>query len=309
MNRQDKPQTLRVFGRNKKQGKKLSVVTAYDLTSALIVSAGGADAILVGDSLGMVVLGHENTLPVTLDDVLHHCKAVTRARPQIPVIADMPYGSFHISSEETVRNALRLVKEGGASAVKVEGGRQRLQTIEALLAAEIPVMGHLGLTPQSVNRLGGYRVQGRGSKAAARMVDEARLLADAGCFSLILECIPSDLAQRISEAVNIPTIGIGAGPDCDGQVLVFHDMLGLFDGLSPKFVKRYANLGEQAREAIAQYTQDVREGVFPGPEHCYTSESASTGKGLNNAAQPGSSLKHKEEKEAGYLADMENGKG
>ncbi len=293
MQRTDKPQTLRVFSRNKRQGKKLAVVTAYDLTSALIVSAGGADAILVGDSLGMVILGHENTLPVTMDDMVHHCRAVVRAKPQIPVIADMPYGSFHISTEDTVRNALRLVKDAGVSAVKVEGGRQRLEVIEALVKAEIPVMGHLGLTPQSVNRLGGYRVQGRSKKAAARMLDEARLLADSGCFSMVLECVPSALASEISKSIAIPTIGIGAGPGCDGQVLVFHDMLGLFDAIQPKFVKRYANLGQEACTAITSYVDEVRQGVFPGPEHGYDDESGSV---PNNGG-------------GGYLADVENGKG
>ncbi len=294
MQRSDKPLTLRVFSRNKRQGKKLAVVTAYDLTSAMIVSAGGADAILVGDSLGMVILGHENTLPVTMDDMVHHCRAVVRAKPQIPVIADLPYGSFHVSPEDTVRNALRLVKEAGVTAVKVEGGRHRLEVIEALLKAEIPVMGHLGLTPQSVNRLGGYRVQGRGKKAAARMVDEARLLADTGCFSLVLECVPSDLATEISKSIKIPTIGIGAGAGCDGQVLVFHDMLGLFDGLSPKFVKQYANLGEQACQSIATFVDEVRQGVFPGPEHGYETDSAESSSPKDDGS--------------GYLAGVENGK-
>lgn len=294
MQRSDKPLTLRVFARNKKQGVKLAVVTAYDLTSALIVSSGGADAILVGDSLGMVVLGHENTLPVTMDDMIHHCRAVVRAKPGIPVIADLPYGSFHINVDETVRNALALVKDAGVHAVKVEGGRQRLQVVEALINAEIPVMGHLGLTPQSVNRLGGYRVQGRGQKSAARMLDEARLLADAGCFALVLECVPQELAAEISSAISIPTIGIGAGVGCDGQVLVFHDMLGLFDGLSPKFVKRYANLGELGRQGIARYVDDVRNGVFPGPEHSY--ETVQEEKTSKDVTGPG------------YMADVENGK-
>lgn len=311
MQRSDKSLTLRVFARNKRQGKKLAVVTAYDLTSALIVSAGGADAILVGDSLGMVILGHENTLPVTMDDMVHHCRAVVRARPNIPVIADLPYGSFHISPEETVRNALRLVKDAGVTAVKVEGGRHRVDVIEALVKAEIPVMGHLGLTPQSVNRLGGYRVQGRGKKAAARILDEARMLADAGCFAMVLECVPSELATQISTSVTIPTIGIGAGAGCDGQVLVFHDMLGLFDGLQPKFVKRYANLGEQACEAVSNYVSEVRDGVFPGPEHGYDSEAAPAGQGQNKASQPGSKQNNSptdNEASSGYLADVENGK-
>ncbi len=300
MQRLDKPLTLRIFARNKRLGKKLAVVTAYDLTSALIVSAGGADAILVGDSLGMVVLGHENTLPVTMDDMLHHCRAVVRAKPMIPVIADLPYGSFHVSPEETVSNALRLIKEAGVKAVKVEGGRQRLAMIEAMVQAEIPVMGHLGLTPQSVNRLGGYRVQGRSKKAAARILEEAKLLQDAGCFALVLECVPSNLATLVSKSINIPTIGIGAGAGCDGQVLVFHDMLGLFDGLSPKFVKQYANLGELACEAISKYVDEVRQGVFPGPEHGYESESATEEQGDNLSASNDSGT--------GYLAQVKNRK-
>ncbi len=311
MQRQEKPLNLRIFAKNKRLGQKLAVVTAYDLTSAMIVSAGGADAILVGDSLGMVILGHENTLPVTMDDMVHHCRSVVRARPQIPVIADMPYGSFHVSIEESVRNALRLVKDAGVTAVKIEGGRQRLEVIEALISAEIPVMGHLGLTPQSVNRLGGYRVQGRGEKAAARMLDEARMLAKAGCFSMVLECVPSDLASRISGAIPIPTIGIGAGAGCDGQVLVFHDMLGLFDGIRPRFVKRYANLGEQARKAISCFVEEVRQGVFPGQEHVYGSQVSAQGQGLNQAGQPGSGRNDGDvshEDGQGYLADVENGK-
>jgi len=264
--------TTSVFARRKSAGKKLVLVTAYDLTSALLVAEGGADAILVGDSLGMVVLGHENTLPVTVDDLVHHTAAVTRARPGIPVIADMPYGSFHVDPAETVRHGLRLVKEGGASAVKIEGGRVRGPAIRALLDAEIPVMGHLGLTPQSIHRFGGYKVQGRGAKAAALLRDEASFLADQGCFALVLECVPSALAAEISVNLPIPTIGIGAGPGCDGQVLVFHDMLGLFRGLKPRFVKRYAELGEAAAEAIARYAAEVRDGSFPGPEHEYDDE-------------------------------------
>jgi 3-methyl-2-oxobutanoate hydroxymethyltransferase len=223
----------------------------------------------LGDSLGMVVLGHETTLPVTVEDVLHHCRAVAAAHPDVPVIADMPYGSFHVSPERTVAAALRLVKEGGVSAVKIEGGRKRREMIEALLRAEIPVMGHLGLTPQSIHRLGGYKVQGRGKGQADLMLDEAAFLEEAGCFSVVLECIPTPLAARISGILNIPTIGIGAGPGCDGQVLVFHDLLGLFSGMRPRFVKRYAELGAAATEAIRRYVDEVRDGIFPGPEHGY----------------------------------------
>lgn len=263
------PRTLSLFARNKRKGVRTVVLTAYDLTSARIAAAGGVDAILVGDSVGMVVLGHENTLPVTIEDMIHHCRAVLAARPGLPVIADLPYGSFHISTESTVRDALRLVKESGVQAVKLEGGRKRAAVIEALLDAEIPVMGHLGLTPQSVHRFGGFKVQGKGDAEAERLLDEARFLAEAGCFAIVLECIPARLAERISQEVRVPTIGIGAGAGCDGQVLVFHDMLGLFDGLKPKFVKRYAELGRIATEAVAEYAREVREGAFPTPDHTF----------------------------------------
>jgi len=264
-----RPRTLDIFARRKRRGEKLAVLTAYDLTSARIAAGAGVDAILVGDSLGMVVLGHETTLPVTLEDVLHHSAAVVRARPGVPVIADMPYGSFHLDPVLTVEAGLRLVKEAGVQAVKLEGGRQRAEHIAALLEAEIPVMGHLGLTPQSLNRFGGYKVQGRGEEAARTLLDEAAFLADAGCFALVLECIPAPLAAAVSDASPIPTIGIGAGAGCDGQVLVFHDLLGLFEGLAPRFVKRYAELGRDATAAVSRYVEEVRSGAFPGPEHVY----------------------------------------
>ena len=274
MDRKARPQTLTLFARNKRQGRKTVLLTAYDLTSARIAVAGGADAILVGDSLGMVVLGYENTLPVTMQEMLHHCRAVQRARPGVPVIADLPYGSFHVSVEETVRQAIRLVKEGGVHAVKLEGGRKRAAVIEALLAAEIPVMGHLGLTPQSIHRFGGYKVQGKGDADAERLLEEARFLSEAGCFAIVLECIPAPLAERITREVQAATIGIGAGAGCDGQVLVYHDLLGLFDQMQPKFVKRYAELGRIAVEAVGRYVEEVRSGAFPAPEHSYDAEPA-----------------------------------
>ena len=266
--------TLGLFRRKKRKGEKIVVLTAYDLTSALIARDGGVDAILVGDSVGMVVLGHETTLPVTVDDMVHHTRAVCRARPGVPVIADMPYGSFHVSNEETVRHALRLIKDAGAVAVKVEGGRSREGVIRALLAAEIPVMGHLGLTPQSIHKLGGYKVQGRGRGAADRLLDEAAFLEKVGCFSMVLECVPADLATEISRQISIPTIGIGAGAGCDGQVLVFHDLLGLFQGMRPRFVKRYAELGLAAVEAVRRYSDEVRGGAFPTAEHSFADEGA-----------------------------------
>ena len=285
-----KAKSLSLFGARKRRGEKIVLLTAYDLTSALIVQAGGVDAILVGDSLGMVVLGHETTLPVTIDDMLHHCRAVRRARPEVPVIADMPYGSFHVDPAETVRHALRLVKEGGVAGVKLEGGRKRRAVIEALLAAEIPVMGHLGLTPQSIHKLGGYKVQGRGRGAADLLVDEAEFLDEIGCFALVLECIPAALARRVSKAINISTIGIGAGPDCDGQVLVYHDLLGLFNGLKPRFVKRYAQLGELATAAVRQFCTEVRSGDFPGSEHSFDEQvltRSATGAGADKGREPG----------------------
>lgn len=261
--------SLDVFARHKREGRPLVVLTAYDLASALIGKGGGVDALLVGDSLGMVMLGHETTLPVTLDDMVHHSRAVQRARTGLPVIADLPYGSFHVSAADTARAGLRLVQEAGVHAVKLEGGRRRAEAIAALLDAEIPVMGHLGLTPQSVNRLGGYRVQGRGAAAEDLMLEDAAFLAAAGCFAIVLECVPATLAARVTAAVGVPTIGIGAGPGCDGQVLVFHDLLGLLPGAAPRFVRRYADLGRQATEAVAAFAADVRQRQFPGAEHSY----------------------------------------
>ncbi len=301
-----KPTTLSVFGQKKRQAEKIVVLTAYDLTSATIAAAGGVDAILVGDSVGMVVLGHENTLPVTVDDMVHHCRAVQRARPGVPVIADLPYGSFHVGTQQTVGHALRLVKEAGVAAVKIEGGRKRQAMIEALLAAEIPVMGHLGLTPQSINKFGGYKVQGRGHGAADLMLDEAQFLAAAGCFSMVLECIPVELARRISQSIDIPTIGIGAGPGCDGQVLVFHDLLGLFQGLAPRFVKRYADLGELAVDAVRRYADEVRDGVFPGPEHSYEDAAGKKPAGAAPAAEAESGTADPADPPAGYLASLDN---
>ena len=262
--------TLDVFARRKRAGERLAVLTAYDLATARMAAGGGVDAILVGDSLGNVVMGHETTLPVTLDDMVHHTACVTRARPGVPVIADMPYGSFHVAPARTVEAGLRLVKEAGAAAVKLEGGLKRAEHLTALLAAEIPVMGHLGLTPQSVHRFGGFKVQGRGEAAAERLRADARFLAEAGCFALVLECIPASLAAQVTAELAIPTIGIGAGAGCDGQVLVSHDLLGLLDAdRQPRFVKRYAELGRLGAEAVARYVAEVREGTFPEPGHAY----------------------------------------
>lgn len=266
------PASLDLFARHKRLGEKVVVLTAYDVTSARIAAVGGVDALLVGDSLGNVIQGHDTTLPVTVDDMVYHTRLVTRAATGLPVIADLPWGSFHVDPAETVRAAVRLLKEAGAHAVKLEGGRRREAHLRALLDAEIPVMGHLGLTPQSVLRFGGFKVQGRGDAAAAAIVDDAAFLAEVGCFAMVLECIPAALAARVTAAVPIATVGIGAGAGCDGQVLVFHDLLGLQPDWQPKFVKRYAALGQAATDAIAAYAADVRGGAFPGPEHAFGDE-------------------------------------
>ena len=247
----------------------LVVLTAYDAATTAVGEAGGVDALLVGDSLGMVVLGYESTLPVTMEDVLHHARAVGRTRKRALLIADMPWLSYHLSPEDAVRNAARFVREAGADAVKIEGGRNRLPVLRALRDAEIPVMGHLGLTPQSVLRMGGYRVQGRGEAAAQELLEDARALEEAGAFSLVLEGIPSALASAITQEIGIPTIGIGAGPDCDGQVLVVHDLLGMLPGNVPKFVRRYDTAYERQTEAVRRWAEDVRAGRFPSENEVY----------------------------------------
>lgn len=249
------------------RGERLVMMTAYDFSQARLVEEAGADIVLVGDSLAMVVLGHDDTLSVTLDEMLHHVKAVKRGVQSSLLVADMPYGSFHLGQERTVAGALRFIKEGGAQAVKIEG--RRPEAVAALVEAEIPVMAHLGLTPQSIHKLGGFRVQGRGEGPRRELLEAARELEAAGAFSLVLECVPADLACEVTSELEIPTIGIGAGPDCDGQVLVFHDLLGLEDRLSPRFVRRYAELGQEARRALSTFANDVREGRFPSIEESY----------------------------------------
>jgi len=243
------------------------MTTAYDFPQARAVDEAGVDVVLVGDSLAMVVLGHDDTLSVTMEEMLHHVKAVSRGLERALLVADMPYGSFHLGPDQAVSNALRFMKEGGAKAVKIEGGRPEI--VAALTAAEIPVMAHLGLTPQSVNRLGGYKVQGKGLEARARILEEAAALEEAGAFSLVLECVPTRLAAEITESLTVPTIGIGAGPGCDGQVLVYHDLLGLEDRLAPKFVRRYASLGAEVRSAVEAFAADVRAGSFPTADESY----------------------------------------
>lgn len=259
--------TTRSFRLKKAKGETLTMLTAYDYATALAVDQAGIDSILVGDSLAMVMLGHQNTLPVTMDEMIHHCKAVARGAKYALLIGDMPFMSYQASVEEAVRNAGRFLKEGGMDAVKLEGGRERVEAVQAIVSSGIPVQGHLGLTPQSVHQLGGFRAQAKESQAAIRLVEDAKMLEQAGCFSLVLESIPARLGRLVSEQLEIPTIGIGAGPDCDGQVLVIHDILGLFDRFRPSFVKQYADLhGEMAR-AISAYKEEVESGVFPAEEH------------------------------------------
>jgi len=251
------------------QNKKIICLTAYDYPTARLVDEAGVDVVLVGDSLAMVMLGYESTLPLTLEESLHHTKAVRRGVQRALLVADMPYGSYHGDLNESVRNAMRFVKEAGAEAVKIEGGERRLELISRLTEAEIPVMGHVGLTPQSVNALGGYRVQGKTPNAAEQLLRDARSVEAAGAFSIVLEAMPRELAAEITKAVQIPTIGIGAGPDCDGQILVLHDMLGLTFQGAPKFARRYANVGETIFNAVREYCADIQSGSFPTDAESY----------------------------------------
>ncbi|MBN2398550.1 MAG: 3-methyl-2-oxobutanoate hydroxymethyltransferase [Deltaproteobacteria bacterium] len=253
----------------KREGKKISMLTAYDYSTAVLVDGAGVDMILVGDSLGMVVLGYDSTLPVTMEDMLHHTKAVSRAAQRAMVIGDMPFMSYQASTEEAVKNAGRFMQEAGAHGVKLEGGQEVAETVRKITASGIPLVGHLGLTPQSVHQLGGYRVQGKDDKTARKLMEDARALEEAGAFSVVLECVPAKLAGEISRTLTIPTIGIGAGVECDGQVLVVNDMLGMFEKFTPKFVKKYAELNTEIRAAVGRYVDEVKGGVFPGEEHSF----------------------------------------
>ncbi len=259
--------TTLALRQKKARGEVVTMLTAYDYATALAIDRAGIDTILVGDSLGMVVLGYENTLPVTMDDMIHHCRAVARGAQYALLIGDMPFMSYQASVEEAVRNAGRFLQEGGMDAVKLEGGRERLEAIKAIVQAGIPVQGHLGLTPQSVHQLGGFRAQGKSAEAAKRLVEDAEILQQAGCFSLVLESIPARLGRLVSERLEIPTIGIGAGVGCDGQVLVTHDLLGLFDRFTPRFVKKYAHLHREMAQAISAYKSEVESRTFPAEEH------------------------------------------
>jgi 3-methyl-2-oxobutanoate hydroxymethyltransferase len=261
--------TTHTYLLKKARGEIITMLTAYDYATAVAVDKAGIDSILVGDSLGMVVLGYENTLPVTMEAMVHHCKAVGRGASYALLVGDMPFMSYQISLEEAVRNAGRLLQEAGMDSVKLEGGRERMETVEAIVGAGIPVMGHLGLTPQSLHQLGGFRAQGKSSSAAKRILEDALILQDTGCFSIVLEAMPAKLAGFISKKLEIPTIGIGAGDACDGQVLVTHDLLGLFDRFTPRFVKKYADLHGEMGRAFSEYKEEVESGSFPADEHSF----------------------------------------
>ena len=259
--------TLLTLRQKKERSEPITMLTAYDYPTAQAIDQAGIDVILVGDSLGMVVLGYENTLPVTMEDMLHHCRAVARGAKSAMLVGDMPFMSYQISAEQALGNAGRFLQQAGMDAVKLEGGRERGEAVRAIVGAGIPVMGHIGLTPQSVNQLGGFRPQGKTASAARRLIEDAHILEEAGCFSLVLESVPARLADLISRRLSIPTIGIGAGVGCDGQVLVTHDLLGLFDRFTPKFVKKYASIHAEMARAFGEYIADVQNRSFPAAEH------------------------------------------
>lgn len=262
--------TVNVLKEKKAKGEKIAMVTAYDYPSARMADEAGMDIILVGDSLGMAMLGYETTIPVTMDEMIHHTKAVARGVKNCFLVSDMPFLSYHLTPKQALANAGRFLQEGNAQAVKLEGGEEKVCIIEPLVGAGIPVMGHIGLTPQSVHQLGGYKVQGKEKDQAKKLLCDAKHLEDAGIFALVLECVPTQLAKAISQSIKIPTIGIGAGPDCDGQVLVWHDLLGITQDMKPRFVKKYANLHEDICSALRTYTNEVKEGKFPLAEHSFT---------------------------------------
>ncbi|HCR70090.1 MAG TPA: 3-methyl-2-oxobutanoate hydroxymethyltransferase [Anaerolineae bacterium] len=264
---QRKKVTTLTFRQKKERGEPITMLTAYDYPTAMAIDKAGIDSILVGDSLAMVVLGYENTLPVTMEEMLHHARAVARGAKSALLIGDMPFMSYQVSVEDAVRNAGRFLQQANMDAVKLEGGRERADAVRAIVGAGIPVMGHLGLTPQSVNQLGGFRAQGKTASAAKRLLEDTQILEEAGAFSIVLESVPARLGELISKKISIPTIGIGAGLGCDGQVLVTHDLLGLFDRFTPKFVKKYANLHEVMNKAFTEYIDDVETKKFPAPEH------------------------------------------
>lgn len=261
--------TILDFKKAKENNERISMLTAYDYSSAKLIDEAGIDAILIGDSLGMVSLGYEDTLSVTMEDMIHHTKAVARATKNALVVADLPFMSYQTSVYDAVYNAGRLIKEGRAHAVKLEGGIEMCDRIEAIVKSSIPVMAHIGLTPQSINALGGFKVQGKDEKAAKALIEAAKAVEKAGAFAVVLECVPAKLAEIVTKELNIPTIGIGAGAQCDGQVLVYQDMIGMFSGFTPKFVKKYANIGDMMKEAFEEYNKEVKNGSFPSQEHIF----------------------------------------
>lgn len=262
--------TVKTFLEMKKKNDKITMLTAYDYSTAKLLDEAGVNSLLVGDSLGMVVLGYKDTLQVTVDDIIHHCKAVARGAENALIVGDMPFLSYHISVEETIRNAGRIIQEGNAHCVKLEGGKDVIDKVEGLVKAQIPVIGHIGLTPQSVNMFGGFTVQGKKEEDARRIIEDALMLEKAGVFAIVLEGIPAKLAEIITNKLTIPTIGIGAGNKCDGQVLVVNDMLGIYSDFTPKFVKKYANLKVEINDSIANYIKEVKDGSFPGEEHSFS---------------------------------------
>jgi 3-methyl-2-oxobutanoate hydroxymethyltransferase len=264
--------TIHTLRKMKQAGERITMLTAYDATFARLFDEAGVEVLLVGDSLGMVIQGHDTTLPVTMDQMVYHCSAVARTAERAHLVGDMPFGSYQAGADEAVRNAMRLVAEGGMESVKLEGGAEYADVVSRVVRAGVPVMGHIGLTPQSVHKLGGYIVQGRGEEKAQQLLDDAKALEQAGCYSLILEMMPAELSARISRSVSMPVIGIGAGAGCDGQVLVSYDLLGLNPAFTPRFVKRYLEMGVAIRDAVQKFRDDVRHGVFPGPEHSFNSE-------------------------------------
>lgn len=264
-----RPVTIRNLQRFKQDGRKIVCLTAYDYTFARLVDSAGVDLILVGDSLGNVIQGHGTTLPVTLDDIIYHCRAVRRGLQRAHLVGDMPFMTYQISTEQALTNAARLMQEGGCQSVKLEGGRERAEAVSRMVGAGIPVMGHLGLTPQSIHQLGGHRVQGRDDESHTRILEDARILQEAGAYAIVLECVPEALGAEITASLDIPTIGIGAGADCDGQILVIQDVLGLLGDFQPRFVRRFANLGDAVIEALESYGDEVRAGSFPSARETY----------------------------------------
>ena len=264
-----RPVTIRNLQRFKEDGRKIVCLTAYDYTFARLVDQAGVDLVLVGDSLGNVIQGHGTTIPVTLEDIIYHSRAVQRGLHRAHLVGDMPFMTYQVSTEQAMQNAARLVREGGCQSVKLEGGRERAEAVARLTGAGIPVMGHLGLTPQSIHQLGGHRVQGREDEAHKRIVEDALILQDAGAYAIVLECVPEELGNEITRALRIPTIGIGAGAGCDGQILVIQDMLGLLGDFKPRFVRRFAQLGDAVLDALEQYGQEVRGGTFPSAAETY----------------------------------------